>query len=321
MLKKFQEAIIAEIAQTHYGDQPAELYDPLAYIMTLGGKRMRPVLTLIGAHLFGDWQNAIKPAVGVEVFHNFTLMHDDIMDAAPIRRGKATVHEKWNPNIAILSGDVMLVAAYELMLNVQDSALKHVIRRFNKTAAEVCEGQQFDMNFASQENVTKEDYINMIRLKTAVLLGFALELGAIVNGADAESQRLINEVGTNFGIGFQLDDDILDVYGDPITFGKQVGGDIIENKKTYLLIDALQKATGKTAKELNTWLGKRKFDKAEKVAAVTAIYNELKIKEAAELKKQHYFDLGFEALKKLPVEEEKKALLKNFALALIERQS
>ncbi len=321
MLKFFQEAIIAEIKETKYGQEPAELYDPLTYIMDLGGKRLRPVLTLIGANLFGDWQKAVKPAVGIEVFHNFTLMHDDIMDAAPIRRGKPTVHEKWNPNIAILSGDVMLVAAYELMLNVPTKSLKQVIKRFNRTAAEVCEGQQLDMNFASQTDVSKDDYINMIRLKTAVLLGFALELGAIIAGANEAEQQLVNAIGVNFGIGFQLDDDILDVYGDPATFGKQVGGDIIENKKTYLLINAIEKAEGLNKKLLEGWLNRKSFDKDEKVASVTKIYNELNIREVAELKKQEYFDLGFEALKKLNAPEDKKALLKNFAMALIERNS
>jgi geranylgeranyl diphosphate synthase type II len=243
------------------------------------------------------------------------------MDAAPIRRGQPTVHEKWNPNIAILSGDVMLVAAYELMLNVPAKSLKQVITRFNRTAAEVCEGQQFDMNFANQADVSKDEYLNMIRLKTGVLLGFALELGAIIAGANAEEQQLVNAIGVNFGIGFQLDDDILDVYGDPATFGKQVGGDIIENKKTYLLLDAIEKAEGINKKLLEGWLNRKSFDKDEKVASVTKIYNELSIREVAEQKKQEFFDLGFEALEKLNAPEDKKALLKNFAMALIERNS
>jgi geranylgeranyl diphosphate synthase, type II len=261
------------------------------------------------------------PAIGVEVFHNFTLMHDDIMDAAPIRRGQPTVHEKWNPNIAILSGDVMLVAAYELMLNMPQEKLPQAIKRFNRTAAEVCEGQQFDMNFSTRNDVTKAEYINMIRLKTAVLLGFALELGALVAGATADQQQLVNQIGVDFGIGFQLDDDILDVYGDPATFGKQVGGDIIENKKTYMLLDALEKAQGSTAKALNDWIAKTNFDATEKVVAVTAIYDELGIKQAAEAQKQFYFDRGFANLAQLEADSNAKALLEQFARALIERKS
>lgn len=319
-LEVFLKAIQDEIATTKYGESPAELYEPIEYLMSLGGKKMRPLLTVMATNIFSDdWQKAIKPALAVEVFHNFTLMHDDIMDAAPLRRGQPTVHEKWNENIAILSGDVMLVCAYELMTAVDDKIFKHVIRRFNRTAAEVCEGQQWDMNFASRNDVTEEEYINMIRLKTSVLLGFALELGGLIAETDAETTQLLYEIGTNIGIGFQLKDDILDVYGDPEKFGKQVGGDIIENKKTWLLLKALE--LGKDNKTLRHWLDAKEFDKSEKVAAVTEIYNSLNIRQLAEQKMNAYFDKGLADLEKLNASAARKKPLIELTKQLIERES
>lgn len=319
-LEVFLKAIQQEIASTKYGDSPAELYDPIEYLMSLGGKKMRPLLTVMATNIFSDnWQKAVKPAIGVEVFHNFTLMHDDIMDAAPLRRGKPTVHEKWNENIAILSGDVMLVCAYELMTAVDDKIFKHVIRRFNRTAAEVCEGQQWDMNFATRNDVTEEEYINMIRLKTSVLLGFSLELGGLIAEADEESTQLLYEIGTNIGLGFQLKDDILDVYGDPEKFGKQVGGDIIENKKTWLLLKALE--IGEANEALQYWIDAKEFDKDEKVKAVTEIYNSLNIRELAEHKMNAYFDKGLEGLAQLNASAERKQPLIEITKQLIERES
>jgi geranylgeranyl diphosphate synthase, type II len=321
--KAYFEAINQEIAITKYGEHPKELYDPLDYIMSLGGKRLRPSLTLMAANLWlYNWQKAIKPAVAVEVFHNFTLMHDDIMDQAPLRRGKATVHEKWDTNTAILSGDVMLVAAYELLSAVEDRHFKRVIRRFNKTAAEVCEGQQLDMVYASKSNVTKAEYIEMIRLKTSVLLGFALELGAIVADADEESIRLLYKIGVNLGIGFQLKDDILDVYGDPEKFGKQIGGDIIENKKTWLMLDAVQKVKNtEHQKELDGLLKAKKFKNEEKIAAIMNIYEIYEVKAAAEDQMSNYFDSAFSALNKLKVSDDKKIVLKKFAEGLYNREN
>ena len=316
-LEVFLNAIQTEIASTKYGESPAELYEPIDYLMSLGGKKMRPLLTIMATNIFSDdWQKAVKPAIGVEVFHNFTLMHDDIMDAAPIRRGKPTVHEKWNENIAILSGDVMMVCAYELMTAVDDKIFKHVIKRFNKTAAEVCEGQQWDMNFATRNDVTEDEYINMIRLKTSVLLGFSLELGGLIAETDEASTQLLYEIGTNIGIGFQLKDDILDVYGDPEKFGKQVGGDIIENKKTWLLLKALE-----LGGDLNYWLTNKSFDKEEKVKAVTEIYNSLNIKQLAENKMNFYFDKGLKDLEKLNAPSERKQPLIALTRQLIERES
>ncbi len=307
---------------TDYGQQPPELYDPIRYIMGLGGKRLRPLMTLLAASLFtDDYAIALKPAVAVEVFHNFTLLHDDIMDQAPLRRGMTTVHEKWNANIAILSGDVMLVRAYEQLLDIDAKYLRQALQRFTKTAAEVCEGQQMDMNFETRDTVSEAEYIEMIHLKTSVLLGLAMELGGIVAGADAESTQHLYDGGVNIGIGFQLKDDLLDVYGDPAKFGKQVGGDIIANKKTFLLIEALERAGGTLRTELLDWLGRDTFDKAEKVAAVTAIYDRLGIRTLTEARIADYFQKGFANLDQVNADGARKATLLAFTHQLVERES
>lgn len=278
-----------------YGTSPKELYEPISYIMNLGGKRIRPLLTLLSYSLYkDDYQEILTPAMAVEVFHNFTLMHDDIMDDAPLRRGKATVHEKWNANTAILSGDVMLVRAYDMLLDVDPNLLPICLKLFNQTAAEVCEGQQHDMNFEKMETVTEDAYIDMIRQKTAVLLGFALEFGAILAGAPTDDARKLYEFGVNIGIGFQLKDDLLDVYADKEKFGKQVGGDIISNKKTFLLLKAKALSRGTRKEELEKWIAARDFNKDEKVRGVTEIYDQIGIKSLAENKMQEYFDRGFE---------------------------
>lgn len=278
-----------------FGESPKELYEPLEYILSLGGKRIRPLLSLMAYGMYkNDPESILKQASAIEVFHNFTLMHDDIMDQAPLRRGKDTVHEKWNANTAILSGDVMLVRAYDLLLETPPSLLHKIIQLFNKTAAEVCEGQQFDMNFESISNVKVAEYINMIRLKTAVLLGCALKMGALLGGANESEAIKLYDFGVNIGIGFQLKDDLLDVYADQTKFGKQVGGDIISNKKTFLLIKALELASGKDAKELAYWLSLEEFDKEEKVKAVKGIYHQLGIKSIAEDEMNRYFQAGFD---------------------------
>ena len=322
-LEVFRKAIEEEIATASYGENPVELYEPITYLMSLGGKRMRPLLTVMAANIFTtDWQKAVKPAIGIEVFHNFTLMHDDIMDGSPLRRGKPTVHEKWDQSVAILSGDVMLVCAYDLMTDVEDYIFKKVIKRFNRTAAEVCEGQQMDMNFEKRIDVTKEEYINMIRLKTSVLLGFALELGGMIANAKVEDTQLLYEIGTNMGIGFQLKDDMLDVYGDPDKVGKQVGGDIIKNKKTFLLIEALEKSKGTPHEErLNSWISGVEFDTNEKVKAVRDIYDALGVKELAQNKMNEYFDKGLEGLNRLEVSAESKQPLLDLTKMLIEREN
>lgn len=319
-VKQLHALLEDKIKDEQFGNTPLELYEPIRYLMALGGKRLRPILVLLGYNLFKENVSSIlNQAIAVEVFHNFTLMHDDIMDNAPIRRGQPTVHEKWNANTAILSGDVMLVKAYDLLLDTPDDKLKPLLTIFNKCAAEVCEGQQFDMIFESKTTVSDAEYIEMIRLKTAVLLGMSLEMGALLANAKEEDKNALKDFGVNIGIGFQLKDDLLDVYADKAKFGKQVGGDIISNKKTFLLINALEKAKGKQKKELTHWLEATDFDAEEKVKAVTAIYNKLGIKKLTEQKMNEYFDAGFLSLKKVSSSIYEKAQLKKFAEALIDR--
>lgn len=321
MILKYQQYIDQEIKKHKYGKEPFSLYEPIRYLMNIGGKRMRPMLTLLSYSLFKEDVKTIVPyAVAVEAFHNFTLMHDDIMDNAPLRRGNVTVHEKWNVNTAILSGDVMQVKVYDMLLGLPAEKFKAVVTSFNKCATEVCEGQQWDMEFETKDVVTEAQYINMIRQKTAVLLGFSLEMGAILADASLDDRRALREFGTNIGIGFQLKDDLLDAYADPKKFGKQVGGDIIANKKTFLLIKALDKATGKQKKELNFWLSEKKFKKQEKVNAVKEIYDALSIPVLTERKINQYFTKGFSQLEKLSSPNGKE-ILKGFAENLIERQS
>lgn len=300
-LEKFSDSLESAFGSYVYGESPEELYEPIRYIMSLGGKRIRPLLTLITANLFTEnWQSALSPAMAVEVFHNFTLMHDDIMDQAPLRRGKATVHSKWDINRAILSGDVMLVAAYELLSRMEEKYLKTALTRFNRTAAEVCEGQQLDMLFAEKQAVTKEDYLEMIRLKTSVLVGFAMELGGISAGAEAATCRELYTIGENLGLGFQQTDDILDVYADPEVFGKQVGGDIIENKKTWLLLRAVEKSKGTPfEKDLPAWLAAT--DPEAKVREVRNIYDALDIRPEATALAEEYFQRAEKGLAALEV--------------------
>lgn len=320
-ISTYHKLIEKEIKKNKFGKQPASLYEPIRYLMGLGGKRMRPLLTLLSYSLYKtDVQEIVPHAVAVEAFHNFTLMHDDIMDKAPLRRGNATVHEKWNVNTAILSGDVMLVKVYDMLLSLDAEKLKPVLKAFNTCAAEVCEGQQWDMEFETLPVVTELQYINMIRLKTAVLLGFSLEFGAMLANAPLEDQLALREFGENIGIGFQLKDDLLDAYADPKKFGKQVGGDIIANKKTYLLIKALEKAKGKQKQELQLLLTTKKFNVKKKVAAVKAIYDLLGVSEMAEKKINFYFDKGFQSLNKLKCDDAKKSTLRKFAEDLIARQ-
>lgn len=305
-----------------FGQRPDELYDPIRYILKLGGKRIRPLLTLLSYGLYQkDPENVLSQAAAVEVFHNFTLMHDDIMDQAPLRRGKETVHEKWNPNVAILSGDVMLVKAYELLLPSPADQLGGIIQAFNQTAAEVCEGQQLDMNFETNDHVTEGEYLEMIRLKTAVLLGFALKLGALLGNASKEDQERLYDFGVSIGVGFQLKDDLLDVFADQAKFGKQVGGDIISNKKTFLLIKALELAKGEDAKILNHWLQLEEFDPQEKVQAVKNLYEKIGVKKLAEEKMNEFFDTGFSQLKEIQkVNESYYQSLYEITQALVHRE-
>src|SRR5690554_6404764 len=322
-IKELQTDLENHIQNLTFGEDPKELYEPIAYLMSLGGKRIRPLLTLMAYGLYKkDYKNILSPALAVEICHNFTLMHDDIMDDAPLRRGEATVHEKWNPNTAILSGDVMMVRAYDMLLEVPSEKLPLCMKHFNRTAAEVCEGQQFDMIFENRKQVSEKEYLEMILLKTAVLLGSSLQYGALLAGATADDVQRLYDFGVNIGIGFQLKDDVLDVYADKTKFGKQVGGDIISNKKTYLLIKAMELAKGREADELVYWGSAKEFDKAEKVLAVTSIYDSLGIKNLAEAKIEAYFEKGFEQLRDIkPVYQEALQGLTFLAQDLISREN
>ena len=321
-LEDLQELISVAVEQLAFPVHPAELYEPLSYILSIGGKRMRPALLLMSCDLFGgDINLAMSPALAIEVFHNFTLMHDDIMDNAPLRRGRITVHEKWNQNVGILSGDVMLIEGYKLMMKVPDHLLRKILDIFNNTAVGVCEGQQIDMEFEQRDDVAIDEYIEMIRLKTAVVLGGSLKIGALIGGADDKDAELLSNFGEYLGIAFQLQDDILDVYGDPEKFGKQVGGDIISNKKTYLLIKALELAKGSTADELAHILASKQFINEDKVKAVTAIYDSLNVRQQADAEMQTYADKAFEALDAINLPEEHKQYLRDFADGLMVREN
>lgn len=298
---------------------PTNLYDPIRYMLSIGGKRMRPVLLLMGAEMFGvDQQQALAPALGIEVFHNFTLLHDDIMDKAPLRRGNPTVHEKWSPDIAILSGDTMFVKSCQLMMQVPPSVMPAVMSLFLQTAMDVCEGQQFDMDFQSMQVVGIDQYLNMIRLKTAVLLGGSLGVGALIGHATAEDVQHLYDFGVNLGVAFQLQDDILDVYGDADKFGKQVGGDILANKKTFLLLTALEMAEGADADKLKYWLSVN--GGSEKVSAVTDIFNRLGILQHAQKKMDMLYSDAMHHLEAIPVPQERKSMLRDLAMMLMHRE-
>lgn len=319
---EFPAQLTAALAQLRYGEEPDTLYAPIRYIMGLGGKRIRPLLTLLGAHLFTDELTPVlRPALATEVFHNFTLLHDDLMDQAPLRRGQATVHEKWNPNVAILSGDVMLVRAYELLLDVEPALLPAILRRFSQTAAEVCEGQQWDMNFETEPQVSIAQYLNMIRLKTAVLLGFCLELGARLAGATDEDADHLRQFGTDIGLAFQLRDDLLDVYGDAATFGKRVGGDIVADKKTFLLLTAQAQAGPAQQVILRRHIGHPAADADAKVRAVRAVYDELQIRPQTEALINNYFQEALQHLERVAAPAARKAPLHQLALQLMDREN
>lgn len=321
-ISQLQDLINKEIAEKAYPNSPIELYEPIRYIMALGGKRMRPTLLLMACDLFdGSIINALKPALGIEMFHNFTLLHDDIMDNAPLRRGSETVHEKWNGNTAILSGDVMLVEAYRLITQVNDSLLRQVLTIFSETASGVCEGQQIDMNFETLAEVSVNDYLEMIRLKTAILLAGSLKIGSLIGEAKQEDANALYEFGENLGLAFQLQDDILDVYGDPEKFGKQVGGDIIANKKTFLLIKALELAEDLDKEELTYWLNAENPEIDVKVNAITDIYTRLGVRQLAEHQMNSYAEKALTALEKTTAKAENKKNLRAFAEDLLTREN
>ncbi len=321
-MQHLQQLVIEAIETSQFPETPSNLYDPIRYILTLGGKRVRPVLTLMAAELFGmqEMDEIIPAAKAVEFFHNFSLIHDDLMDKAPLRRGKTTVHEKWDTNIAILSGDGLLVKAYEEISKCNPIYLPATLKILSKVAMEVCEGQQLDMDYESRDTLTMPEYLEMIRLKTSVLLGGALQLGAILSGADEKQQQLIYEFGENVGLAFQLQDDILDAYGDPDTFGKIVGGDIMINKKTYLLVKLMAVISDEDKTVLQRLLEASMETAPSKVADMLALYEKYEIKTAADELKDIYTQRAFEKMEALNVPNERKEALLVLANNLLVRQ-
>ena len=312
-IKQLQQDFADFMAQTDFGGQPTELYDPIAYTILQSGKRLRPMLCLLANDLFGgDEQEALWPALALETFHNFTLIHDDIMDKAPLRRGKPTVYQKWNSDIAILSGDAMLAMAFQFALKPKKGA--ELGKQLGKVAIEICEGQQMDLNFETLGNVTIDEYLEMIRLKTAVLLATALQMGATVAGANETDIQRLYGFGINLGMSFQLQDDILDLYSDEEVFGKKHGGDIADNKKTYLYLKALELASKKDRKRLEQLFTLRMdHDEEEKIEEVKSIYDRLKVKEAVEAVMLDYDRKAFEALESIDLPEERKKHLRTYA--------
>lgn len=319
-IEKFQEAVINHFETICLDKEPKNLYEPVSYILELGGKRIRPVLTLMSTAIFnGDPIKALPAATAVEVFHNFSLVHDDIMDDAPLRRGKPTVHEKWNINTGILSGDAMLILAYQYFENYKPEIFQKLAKLFSKTALEVCEGQQYDIDFETRDDVTIPEYLKMIEYKTAVLLGAAMKMGAIVAETSEENSSLIYDFGLNLGIAFQLQDDYLDAFGNPETFGKQVGGDIIENKKTFLFLKAMEFGNENEKKQLMQLFSTRLETNTEKIETVKKIFLESGASDATKKAIETYTLNAFETLEKMELTNEKKAILKAFGKNLMER--
>jgi len=320
-IQQYQEHFVEYLKDQHLLRQPKNLYEPIDYILGLGGKRMRPVLTLMAAEVFdADFKKALPAAMAVEVFHNFSLVHDDIMDDAPLRRGKETVHEKWNLNTGILSGDAMLILAYQYFEQYKPEIFRDLAKLFSKTALEVCEGQQWDVDFENREDVTIPEYLKMIKYKTAVLVAAAMKMGAIIAETSEENCDLIYDFGLNLGLAFQLQDDYLDVFGNPETFGKQTGGDIIENKKTYLYLKAMAFAQDAEKEQLQHLYSIHPDDNHEKIDSVAAIFNKTGASEATQQAIVDYTLKAFKTLEKLKVSEDKKSALKTFGEKLMERK-
>jgi geranylgeranyl diphosphate synthase type II len=318
LLKKVNEALDNLV----YDRQPASLYDPIKYVLSIGGKRVRPVLTMLSYNLYKDDPLSIMPqAIGLETYHNFTLLHDDLMDHADMRRGHETVHKKWDANRAVLSGDTMLLQAFERVEDCDPAKLPAVFKAFIQTTLEIGEGQQLDVEFETRNDVTEDEYIEMIRLKTSVLLACACKVGAIMADAPAEDIDNIYMFGEKLGLAFQLQDDLLDVYGNPAVFGKNIGGDITSNKKTYMLINAVNRANPVQREQLMKWIDAKEFDRNEKVKAVTELYNEIGIRELCEQKIEEYYQESLVYLAKINLPEERKAELKAYAAEMMKRQS
>jgi len=320
-ISHYQGLISDYFSELHLTKEPKNLYEPIEYILHLGGKRMRPILTLMAAEVFDvDCKKALAAATAIEVFHNFSLVHDDIMDDAPLRRGNETVHEKWNINTGILSGDAMLILAYQHFEEYQPKIFRDLAKLFSKTALEVCEGQQYDVDFETRDDVTIAEYLKMIQYKTAVLVGAAMKMGAIVAETSEENANLIYDFGLNLGIAFQLQDDYLDAFGNPETFGKQVGGDIIENKKTYLYLKAIEFAKLGEKEQLLHLFSIQPDDNTDKITSVKQIFNQTGASEATQKAIQEYTFKAFETLEKMNIGTDKKALLKVFGENLMDRK-
>jgi len=316
----YQKAFLAYLDSKKWVQEPKNLYEPIDYILKLGGKRMRTILTLMSADIFSqDFKKALPAALAVEVFHNFTLVHDDIMDEAPLRRGEKTVHEKWNVNTGILSGDAMLILAYQFFENYEPVIFQELAKLFSKTALEVCDGQQLDVDFETRNDVTIEEYIEMIRLKTSVLVAAALKMGAIVSETHSKNADLIYNFGLNLGLAFQLQDDYLDTFGDPETFGKQIAGDIIENKKTYLYLKASKLADKRDQQKLNFFYNQKLEDNSIKITEVTRIFELYDIPLLIKNEIESYTEKAFETLQEMTISELDKKKLKNFGLWLMNR--
>jgi geranylgeranyl diphosphate synthase type II len=320
-ISQYQEFFISYLENQSIDKEPKNLYEPITYILGLGGKRMRPVLTLMASEVFdADYKIALPAAMAVEVFHNFSLVHDDIMDDAPLRRGQVTVHEKWNINTGILSGDAMLILAYQYFEQYEPTIFRDLAKLFSKTALEVCEGQQWDVDFEERSNVTIPEYLKMIEYKTAVLVAAAMKMGAIVAKTSEKEADLIYDFGLNLGLAFQLQDDFLDAFGDPETFGKQVGGDIIENKKTYLYLKAIEFSSEEKAAELQQLFGLQLEDNLEKIETAKAIFNESGASKATQEAIEMYTFKAFETLEKMDINAEKKNILRTFGENLMGRK-
>lgn len=319
-ISNYQKDFIEYLTSTKWVKEPVNLYEPIEYIIKLGGKRMRPVLTLMAADIFsGAYQKAMPAALAIEVFHNFTLIHDDIMDDAPLRRGKDTVHEKWDLNTGILSGDAMLILAYQYFENYEPVVFHKLAKLFSKTALEVCDGQQLDVDFETRSDVTIEEYINMIRLKTSVLVAAALKMGALVSNTSETNANLIYEFGLNLGLAFQLQDDYLDAFGNPETFGKQVGGDIMENKKTFLYLKSLEVANEQDRSKLQFYYNQKLADNSYKITEVLRIFEQNDIPILIKEQIQKYTEKAFETLFSINISDQKKQILKNFGVSLMDR--
>lgn len=319
-IKQYQELISNHFQEIILLKEPKNLYEPIQYIISLGGKRLRPVLTLMTAEIFDtDFQKALSAATAVEVFHNFSLIHDDIMDDAPLRRGNETVHEKWNINTGILSGDAMLILAYQYFEAYEPKIFQELAKLFSKTALEVCEGQQYDVDFEQRDDVTISEYLKMIEYKTAVLVGAAMKMGAIVAQTSEVNKNLIYNFGLNLGIAFQLQDDYLDAFGNPETFGKQVGGDIIENKKTYLYLKALEFSNDSEKEQLLHLFSIQPNDNTDKINSVKAIFNTTGSSDATQKAIQEFTFKAFETLDKMDISDDKKILLRTFGEKLMNR--